>query len=366
MPMERTAMRPSGALSHLSQLARLGLPSRTVIPEMLKTLPDLAPSHFCMFVWIDAAGRPADFHLPWIIPHAIEANSTLLTCDDMEVPSFTSLVRGGRPFGFAAEACRKPEFSGSFFYNEVCRPYGVGHGFDVFVRDGRTVRGAVLATREPGTSGYSRRETAALMAAAPAFAHALAADRLDAPPPTSFSDDADRAVLTLDGDGHIVGASGRHEQLLRALFDLRFDRGFSRDAFVSAAPDFFAPLIAKAARQPSTVRLTPYGRIVIRLYPVTRPAGEGGVNPPAPDPDHYYALIERQVPLALDVMNRLAAFDLSPREREVARHMVVAEAPQQIMKAMGIGSHTLHDYRRRIYRRIGVGSREELTQRVMQ
>ena len=359
-------MRPSGALSHLSQLARLGLPSRTIIPEMLTTLARLVPSHFCMFVWIDSRGRPVDFHLPWINAQAIEANSSLLTCYDMEVPSFTSLVRGGRPYGFAAEACRKPDFASSFFYNEVCRPYGVGHGFDVFVRDGRAVRGVVLATREPGKSYYSRRDVEALMGAAPAFAHALAADNLDLPASTAFADDAERAVLTLDGDGHIVEASGRHEQLLRALLDLRFDQRFSRTAFVSAAPDFFAPLLARAARQPTVVRMTPYGRIVIRFYPVTRPAGAAGPGARQPDSDQFYALIERQVPLALAAMNRLAAFDLSPREREVARHMIAAEPPQRIMQAMGIGSHTLHDYRRRIYRRIGVGSREELAQRVMQ
>lgn len=348
-------MRPSAARAHLSQLARLGLPSRSVIPDMLKTLAHLAPSHFCMFVWIGGSGRPVDFHLPWIIPGAIEANSSLLGCDDMAVPSFTSLVRGGRPFGFAAEACRKPDFPHSFFYNEVCRPYGVGHGFDVFVRDGRIMRGVVLATREPGRSGYSRRETEALMGAAPAFAHALAADNLN--PPTRFAQDAERAVLTLDGDGHIVEASDGHEPLLRALLDLRFDRRFNRAAFAAATPDFFAPLIAQAARQPTIVRTTPYGRIVVRFYPAAPPAGADG---------HFYALIERQIPLALEIMNRLAALDLSPREREVARHMISAETPRQIMHELGIGPHTLHDYRRRIYRRIGVGSREELAQYVMQ
>lgn len=363
--MERTAMRPSGALSHLLQLARLGLPSRTVIPEMLETLKQLVPSHFCMFVWIDAAGRPIDFHLPWIIPEAIEANSSLLGCYDMEVPSFTSLVRGGRPFGFAAEACRKANFADSFFYNEVCRPYGVGHGFDVFVRDGRAVRGVVLATREPGRSYYSRRDVEALMGAAPAFAHALAADNLDQPASTAFADDAERAVLTLDGDGHIVEASGRHEQLLRALLDLRFDRRFSRNAFAAAAPDFFAPLIAAAARQPVVVRMTAYGRIVIRLYPVTRPATGDALSAPPGEADHFYALIERQVPLPLEIVKRLAAFDLSPREREVARHLLLAHPPARIMKETGVGAHTLHDYRRRIYRRVGVGSREELAQRVL-
>lgn len=351
-------MRPNAAHSHLWQLARLGLPSRTVVPEMLRTLAELAPSHFCMFVWIDRLGRPVDFHLPWIIPAALEVNAALLACEDMEVPSFTSLVRRGGPAGVAAETTRMPEFRSSLFYNECCRPYGIGHGFDVFVREGGQVRGVVLATREPGGSDFSRREIDTLIAAAPAFAHALAADKLD--PPASYSDSHDRAILTLDGDGHLIAASKGYEALLRALLGVRFDQSFRRTALADGTPDFFAPLLKRAAREPAAVRTTPYGRIVVRLYPATPPGDPGDERPRT-----HFALVERQVPLTLKVLSRLGALDLSPREREVAQHLVMARPPGEIMRDLGIGVHTLHDYRRRIYRRVGVASREELVRTVL-
>lgn len=353
-------MRPSAALSHLSQLARLGLPSRTVIPDMLDTLAQMVPSHFCMFVWVDRFGRVVDFHLPWLIPSAIEVNSALLDCDDMAVPSFASLVRGGRPFGFAAETCRRSDFQHSLFYNECCLPYGIGHGFDVFVRDGREVRGVVLATREPGHRWYNRREIDILMSATPAFAHALAADNLH--PPTAFSDSDERAVLTLDLDGHIVQASGQHEIMLRALLGLRLDNSFSKTAFAAAATDYFAPLVAKASRTPLVERLTPYGRILIRFYPCASSDRQDTAARPV---DAYYALIERQIPLPLQIVRRLAGLDLSPRERQVAQHLVLLRSPDQIMNILGIGAHTLHDYRRRIYRRTGVSSRDELVRQVL-
>ena len=351
-------MRTNAALAHLSQLARLGLPSRVVIPEMLKTLAQLVPSHFCMFVWVDKLGRPVDFHLPWIIPAALEVNAALLACDDMEVPSFTSLVRRGGPFGVAAETTRMPEFRGSLFYNECCRPYGIGHGFDVFVREGEEVRGVVLATREPGGCDYSRREIEALIAVVPAFAHALAADKLD--PPEDYADSSDRAVLTLGGDGHLIEASRGYEAMLRALLGVQFDQKFRRGTMEKAVPDFFAPLIRRAAREPAIACTTPYGRMVVRLYPVGSTQDGEMVEHQA-----YYALVERQIPLALKVLSRLAELDLSPREREVARHLVMARGPGEIMRDLGIGAHTLHDYRRRIYRRVGVASREELERRVL-
>jgi hypothetical protein len=50
--------------------------------------------------------------------------------------------------------------------------------------------------------------------------------------------------------------------------------------------------------------------------PFARPVS--GTMPVTPQSaDHPYALIERQVPLPLEIVKRLAAFDLSPREREV-------------------------------------------------
>lgn len=355
-------MRNHAAFAHLSQLARLGLPSRTVIPEMLKTLAELVPSHFCMFVWVDRQGRPVDLHLPWIIPAALEVNAALLACEDMEVPSFTSLVRRGGPAGVAAETTRMPEFRSSLFYNECCRPYGIGHGFDVFVREGEEVRGVVLATREPGGCDYSRREVAALIAAVPAFAHALAADNLD--PPADYADSSDRAVLTLDGDGRLIEASKGYETMLRALLGVRFDQKFRRAMLEESTSDFFAPLLRRVAREPAVARTTPYGRLVVRLYPAELAVGP--VNDARQvESQTYYALIERQVPLALKVLMRLGVLDLSPREREVARHLVMARGPGEIMRDLGIGAHTLHDYRRRIYRRVGVASREELERRVL-
>ena len=355
-------MRHHAALANLSQLARLGLPSRTVIPEMLKALAELVPSHFCMFVWVDKLGRPVDFHLPWVIPAALEVNAALLACDDMEVPSFTSLVRRGGPAGVAAQTTRMPEFRNSLFYNECCRPYGIGHGFDVFVHEGQEVRGVVPATREPGGCDYSRREISTLFAAVPAFAHALAADRLA--PPADYADSDDRAVLTLDADGHMIEASKGYEAMLRALLGVQFDRKFRREALEESTPGFFAPLIRRAVRQPAVAHTTPYGRMVVRLYPVEPPIGPANDTAPA-ESQAYYALIERQVPLALKVLRQLGQLDLSPREREVARHLVLAQGPAEIMRDLGISAHTLHDYRRRIYRRVGVSSREELARMVL-
>lgn len=349
-------MRANAAYTHLSQLARLGLPSRAVIPAMLETLETLVPGHFCMFMWIDDQGAPADFHLPWIVPAALEVNSRLLASNDLETASFTNLVRLGTPYGVAAEVCRTPEFLGSEFYNECCRPYGIGHGFDVLVYDGLNVCGAVVATREAGSAAYSTREIETLRTTAAAFAHALAADRLA--PPSRFAPSGDHALLTLDDEGRVLDASRGYESLLRELLGVRFNARFRFADLHLDARDFFRSLLTM--KRWASSRETPHGRIVVRLYPAESIPGAGGESPTS----RWYALLERQIPLALEVTKALARLDLSPREREVARHLVLAESPQRMLRTLGIRPHTLHDYKRRIYRRLGVGSRDELARLV--
>lgn len=342
-------MKPGAALAHMSQLARLGLPSRSVVPEMLATLADVVPSHFCMFMWTDARGQPEDFHLPWIVPDAIEANSRLLGAND----GFGSLIRMGRS---AADACRMPEFLRSPFYNECCRPYGIGHGFDVPIREDGAMCGMLVATRAPKSALFSRREADLLRSVAPAFAHALAADHVSRA--DRFAPHGERTVLTVDAEGNVLEAGEGHEGLLKAALDAHFGAGFRTGIFYAAARDLLRPLVA--ARQPATTFDTRHGRITIRLYPAVPAAGRGGRGP-----GHMFVLIERRHPLALQAAIGVSRLDLSTREREVARHIVLGHPPRQVMREVGIGAHTLHDYRRRIYRRLAISSREELAARVL-
>jgi len=47
---------------------------------------------------------------------------------------------------------------------------------------------------------------------------------------------------------------------------------------------------------------------------------------------------------------------LAPREREVLRWIASDLSEQHIAQVMGLSVHTVHDYRKRLYKQLGVGT----------
>lgn len=60
-----------------------------------------------------------------------------------------------------------------------------------------------------------------------------------------------------------------------------------------------------------------------------------------------------------------AALRLSPREREIVRHIFDDHKELAIGQALGISPHTVNTYLQRLYHKLHVSSREQLIVRVM-
>jgi DNA-binding CsgD family transcriptional regulator len=58
---------------------------------------------------------------------------------------------------------------------------------------------------------------------------------------------------------------------------------------------------------------------------------------------------------------RLALYDLTPREREVARLLVRGETNDEIARALCISRYTVKDHAKSVYAKLGVASRTELS-----
>jgi DNA-binding CsgD family transcriptional regulator len=61
---------------------------------------------------------------------------------------------------------------------------------------------------------------------------------------------------------------------------------------------------------------------------------------------------------------RLALYDLTPREREVARLLLRGESNDEIVRALWISRHTVKDHVKAVYAKLGVASRAELSAKV--
>ena len=58
---------------------------------------------------------------------------------------------------------------------------------------------------------------------------------------------------------------------------------------------------------------------------------------------------------------RLALYDLTPREREVARLLIRGESNDEIARALWISRHTVKDHVKAVYAKLRVASRAELS-----
>lgn len=59
-----------------------------------------------------------------------------------------------------------------------------------------------------------------------------------------------------------------------------------------------------------------------------------------------------------------ASVKLSPRESQIARWILEDETEQAIAGRLGISVHTVHSYLGRLYRKLGVRSRQQLIVRI--
>ena len=58
---------------------------------------------------------------------------------------------------------------------------------------------------------------------------------------------------------------------------------------------------------------------------------------------------------------RLALYDLTPREREVAKLLIRGESNDEIARALWISRHTVKDHVKAVYAKLRVASRAELS-----
>jgi DNA-binding CsgD family transcriptional regulator len=58
------------------------------------------------------------------------------------------------------------------------------------------------------------------------------------------------------------------------------------------------------------------------------------------------------------------ALNLSPRELQIAKHVVRDDTEHDIAEELGISPHTVHTYLDRLHHKLGVGSRVQLVVRL--
>jgi DNA-binding CsgD family transcriptional regulator len=237
-------------------------------------------------------------------------------------------------------------------YREVMLPAGMGPELRAVLRDRGRPWGALIFFRETGAPDFSEAEIELTAAVAPDIAAAVRRTLL-------VSEIAHRdgeegpgmAVLRVDGLSIEVEMASR---AARVLLDQM------PDTTVAGVPVGVVMLVSRLVaaggrRQSARVRLRT-GRWMAVQVDVLEPVGTDG-------PGRLSLVIEPVGPYQLaEVIAE--AYGLTAREREVARLAVAGKSNPEVAAELSIAVSTVQDHLKKVFAKLGVGSRHELTARM--
>lgn len=244
----------------------------------------------------------------------------------------------------------RPESSAR--YRDVMVPAGMGPELRAILRDRGRPWGALILFRENGAPDFTEAEVELVAALAPDIAAAVRRTLLVAEIEHRDAEDGPgMAVLRVDGPRVGIEMASR---AARVLLEQMPDT--SLDGVPVGVVQLVARLIAAGGRRQSArVRLT-----TGRWMSVQVDVLESG-RPDAPD--RLSLVIEPVAPYELaEVIAE--AYGLTAREREVARLVVAGNSNPEVAAALCISITTVQDHLKKVYAKLGVGSRHELTARM--
>jgi len=169
------------------------------------------------------------------------------------------------------------------------------------------------------------------------------------------------AVLVVDGTGALHLANARARRLLLRGDGLRVEHGYlttGSEAFTRRLQD----AIVRAATAPADgpdeeLLIASEGADACQLR--IRPGEAEGEEPGAMR--RVWILVEEEDPQRKATARLLS--ELTPRERDVLRLLVLGDGAKEVAWRLGLSAHTVAGYVKALHRRLGVRSRGELLAR---
>ena len=351
------------ALARIRQACSLGLPGRTLMPMLMADLRRMIPAVCGQFTWSSADGALSnhwsDHFMPrrtaWIIVHRRQYEADAGT-------TFGDLVRFGLPTG-NLRAWWPRGFEHSQTYTAVFEPYGFKWVLDGVVRDAMRPWGCLLLIRNIEDPDFTRAEEALLGRVLPFIAHALRSEALR---PRRFVRTGRSALLVCSEGGDVLEWSAdAHRLAVWALVDRIDTEASIGDGDFHDVRWQLREIVQDCVRQlerldagaplPEIVRRNGWGEFIFRAY---RLVGAGDAAP------RIGLLIEQCVPLEARLLENVNTLELTPRQKEVVLLTGRGLPNAQIARDMRITVLTLKDHLKDIYARLGVGSREQLLERI--
>ena len=338
------------ALRGITRRCRAASDLATLEADVLRALRRAMPIDAAFFATAD----PQTLMFTGILAEEPLASATPLFLDNelagTDVNQFTALARSSRHVA-TLDAATGDDRSASARYRDVMRPIGLGDELRAALVSNAQCWGYLCLHREDGASGFTSTETALVGQLGPHIATAvkyaiLARD--------SHTHSAPRGgVVILDDALDLVASTGEADELL-SMLDAAGAKNQPLPWIVCAVA---AALKQAERRDAPTMPPSAHVRNRAGQWLDVHAARLNGVE------NRIAVVIEPAAALST-VQIMLSAYGLSPREREIATHVLRGESTRQICDAMHISTHTVQDHLKQVFDKIGVRSRRDLVARL--
>ena len=272
-----------------------------------------------------------------------------------DLPRISEMVREGRHATLLSEATGG-DLVRSARYREYLKPLGLGHELgSVFVHGG--LWGAGYFTREAGDTNFGAREVALMKRIAPHLGAGLKAAALGERATTQQLADDTPGVLTLDPLGNVVSHTPSAEHWLTDLEEL--DPAW-REGVLPVAVRMLREVLRQSLDPASDRDQDLVPRVQLRARSGRWLALYGSLTEPSDArPSETVVVVEPAKPGEVARLN-VAAYGLSPREKEVIELIVQGLSNREISRSLFISENTVQRHLSNIFEKVGVRGRNGL------
>ncbi len=324
--------------ARLRQFCELGIPAPWLASLLFTELRQLVPCEAMTLLWRDPGASGV---------RLLHESVTALECDflDVQLP-----LHGG-----AGERCKMLDASDPVLHRLARSCAGVralgeqdGETLILTLVDAQACIGELLLHRAPGQL-FLAAEKAALLQLSPVLSAALG---INTEPLQLITSKAHTGILLLNPDAGIHSACTQARKLLQLA------RGVAGRARQSAAGGELLQQLSSSiatadpAITSSFLLRNCWGSFEFFLYPFGR--REANYAPLTA------VAIHRQEPLVLSVHRGCTELGLTTKQTDIALLLIQGCSNDVVAQRLRIGSTTVADHVRKIYRKVGAGNRSEL------
>jgi DNA-binding CsgD family transcriptional regulator len=227
-------------------------------------------------------------------------------------------------------------------YRDIMRPAGLGDELRAALVVGGHCWGYLCLHREDGALGFTAAEADAVRRVAPHIAHALRQAVLLHR--TTPGTERRPGVVLLDERMELVASTPEADALLPLI-------GHSSTQLPLPVSVYSAAAALATTDRPPSLRVRAVDGGWLNLH-ASRLGSQVAVVVQAAEPRSTLGLL-------------LAAYGLTPRELDIARHVLRGDSTKTISTTLHISGHTVQDHLKSVFDKVGVRSRRDLVGRLL-